>query len=138
MYKTAANLFNVLLLEAIDISNNPTFKTYSKMTTNHAEKMIIGSMVPNKLIRNENHMMVRLGDQLSHITLNKPHYVHGIGYWHPLTNEFEDEPPMATIRITLPFSSKWIFGKLKCRDIRRIEDSALLYRLIRKMTKNNE
>lgn len=138
MYKTAANLFNVLLLEAIDISTNTTFTTYSKMTTNHAEKMIIGSMVPNKLIRNENHMMVRLGDQLSHITLNKPHYVHGIGYWHPLTIEFEDEPPMATIRITLPFSPKWIFGKLKCRDIRRIEDSALLYRLIRKMTKNNE
>lgn len=138
MHKSAVTLFNELLLEAIDISNNPTFKTYSKMTTNHAEKMIIGSMVPNKLYRNEDRLMIRLGDRLSHITMNKPHYVFGIGYWHPLTNEFEDEPPTSTIRITLPFSPKWIFGNVKCKDIRRIEDFDLLYRLIRKMTKNNE
>lgn len=137
MYKTAANLFNVLLLEAIDISTNPTFTTYSKMTTNHAEKMIIGSMVPNKLYRNEDRLMIRLGDHLSHITLNKPHYVKGLGYWHSLTNEFESEPPTPTVRITLPFSPKWIFGLVKCRDIRRIEDFDLLHRLIRKMTKNN-
>ena len=138
MYKTAASLFNVLLLEAIDISTNPTFTTYSKMTTNHAEKMIIGSMVPNKLYRNEDRLMVRLGDRLSHITINKPHCIPNVGCWHSLSTTYEPEPPTPTIRITLPFSPKWIVGKLKCRDIRRIEDFDLLYRLIRKMTKNNE
>ena len=137
MYKTAANLFNALLLEAIDISNNPTFKTYSKMTTNHAEKMIIGSMIPNKLYRNEDRLMIRLGDRLSHITINKPHCVPNVGCWHPLSATYEPEPPAPTIRITLPFSPKWIFGNVKCRDIRRIEDFDLFHRLIRKMTKNN-
>ncbi len=138
MHKSAVTLFNELLSEAIDISNNPTFKTYSKMTTNHAEKMIIGSMVPNKLYRNEDRLMVRLGDRLSHITINKPHCIPNVGCWHSISATYEPEPPTPTIRITLPFSPKWIFGNVKCKDIRRIEDFDLLYRLIRKMTKNNE
>ena len=135
MHKIAADLFRQLLDDAEDVTQLPNFKTYSGMTTNHAQQVIIRSLKPNRLYRNADRLMIRLGDQLCHITINKPHCLPNLGCWHPMSLSFEPEPPPPTVRITLPFSPKWIFGNVKCRDIRRIVDYYFFARLMRKLTK---
>lgn len=133
MIKHAKELFNELLNEAIDCTTIPYFMDYKNMTSNYAERAIIGLLKKNTLYRYEDRIFIRRDDKLCYIILNKKKNLPNVGAfpeWMMKLNHPEEDS-IETVRVILPFSPKWICsGKYKCRDIRTISDYFILNQII--------
>lgn len=133
MIKHAKELFNELLDEAIDCTTIPNFMDYKNMTSNYAERAIIGLLKKNTLYRYEDRIFIRRDDKLCYIILNKKKNITNVvahpddmvGFIHHVEDIVE------TVRVILPFSPKWICnGIYKCRDIRNIYDYFVFNQII--------
>lgn len=137
MIKHAKELFMELLDEAIDCTTIPYFMDYKNMTSNYAERAIIGLLKKNKLYRYEDRIFIRRDDRICYIILNKKKNVVNVGTCSSMTPDVRhyEEDTVETVRVILPFSPKWICdGKFKCRDIRNIYDYFVLNQIIESLT----
>lgn len=120
MIKHAAELFRELLEEAIDCETLPMFLEYKNMTTNHAERMIIGLLDERKLYRYQDRIFIRWGEKLCYISQRKPSLLHNVGTGNGPTWYDNITQP---IQIILPFSPKWICGgRFKSGQLKAIDN----------------
>lgn len=133
MIKHAKELFNELLNEAIDCTTIPHFMDYKNMSSNYAERAIIGLLKKNTLYRYEDRIFIRRDDKLCYIIVNKKKNLPNVGTLHELSTGIfhHEQDTVETVRVILPFSPKWICnGIYKCRDIRTIYDYFVLNQII--------
>ena len=133
MIKHAKELFNELLKEAIDCTTIPYFMDYKNMTSNYAERAIIGLLKKNTLYRYEDRIFIRRDDKLCYVILNKKKNLPDVGTYPEWVKKvvIPEEDIVESVRIILPFSPKWICkGMYKRRDIRTISDYFVLNQII--------
>lgn len=133
MIKHAKELFNELLKEAIDCTTIPYFMDYKNMTSNYAERAIIGLLKKNTLYRYEDRIFIRRDDKLCYVILNKKKNLPNVGAYPEWVKKvvIPEEDSVESVRVILPFSPKWICkGMYKCRDIRTISDYFVLNQII--------
>lgn len=134
MTRTAVELFNEIISDAIDCTTIPKFTQYASMTTAYAQRCIIALLQENKLYTFNGRYIVKKFGRLNFIYINKKKDLPNVGTHSPIGNSvgcMEVQEPEETVRIDLAFSPKHICGGMyKSGDLKRISDRFVLNQVL--------
>lgn len=126
MTRTAVELYNEVLKDAVDCTTIPKFAQYASMTTAYAHRCIIALLEENKLYKFNGRFIVKKFGRLCHIYVNKINSMVNVGTFNGIGSMDVPETEV-TVRIDLPFSPKHICGGLyKSGELKRISDHLIL------------